>query len=43
MSLLYFLWYVHQSKDFYNLINVHHGLQQMKTKLGTQHFSHYLS
>lgn len=42
VSLLYFLYYVNQSKDFDNLINVENGLQEKKTKLGTQHMSIYL-
>jgi hypothetical protein len=43
MSFLYFLWYVHQSRDFDNLINIKNGLQERKTKLGTQHMSKYLA
>jgi len=39
ISFLFFLWYVHQSRDFDNLININKGLQQKTTKLGTQHFS----
>jgi monoamine oxidase len=37
------LWYVHQNKDFDNLINIKKGLQEKKTKLGTQHMSKYLA
>lgn len=43
MSFLFFLWYVHQNKDFDNLINIKNGLQDKKTKLGTQHLSKYLA
>ena len=43
MSFLFFLWYVHQIKDFDNLINIKNGLQDKKSKLGTQHFSKYLA
>jgi hypothetical protein len=42
VSLLYFLYYVNQSKDIENLINIENGLQEKKTKLGTQHMSIYL-
>jgi monoamine oxidase len=42
ISFLFFLWYVHQNKDFDNLINIKNGLQGFKTKLGTQHMSKYL-
>jgi len=40
--MLYFLNYVNQSKDFDNLVTVEGGLQEKKTKLGTQHLSIYL-
>ena len=43
ISFLFFLWYVHQSRDFDNLININKGLQEKKTKLGTQHFSLFLA
>jgi hypothetical protein len=33
---------VNQSKDFDNIINIENGLQEKKTKLGTQHMSIYL-
>jgi hypothetical protein len=43
ISFLFFLWYVNQSKDFDNLINIHNGLQEKTTKKGTQFFSIYLA
>lgn len=42
VSLLYFLWYIHQSGDFDNLINVENGLQEKKTSKGTQWMSLFL-
>jgi monoamine oxidase len=43
MSFLFFLWYTNQSQSFENLINANNGLQEKKTKLGTQHFSKFLA
>lgn len=43
MSFLYLLWFVHQNKDFDNLVSIKNGLQEKKTKLGTQHLSKYLA
>lgn len=43
MSFLYFLWSVHQNKDFENLVSIKNGLQEKKTKLGTQYFSKFLA
>lgn len=43
MSFLFFLWYTRQNVDLDNLINADNGLQEYKTKLGTQHFSKFLA
>lgn len=42
ISMLFFLWYVHQSGSVENLINIKNGNQERKLLFGSQYLSLYL-
>jgi monoamine oxidase len=43
ISMLFFLWYTHQSESFSNLIEIENGNQDRKLIYGSQYLSSYLS
>lgn len=42
ISMLFFLWYVHQNESIDRLINIHEGCQEKKMVQGSQYLSKFL-